>query len=301
MAASPVNIYGDVINNVLNIARSRVNDLILAPGGYPGGGEAGMQFTEAGGGSNLSTDLNPDGSLILRTQVIFNSAWRKFQKYLANLGYRLLIGDNLIITALPVNNNPDPAAQSWLSWNGFFNGTTFASTPALPQDFYAPLKIRERITGQNSLFFPMTCALDGLRNQFIRTVLNRQWEWRTNALYLPGATSITDLQFRYVRYLPDYPDQNYYIANTPWYLQKLPIPGCASALAWYVAYEATFPGDEQTGQESQAANPGMAMTMLQNAENEANLVFNDQARADQRTNNRRRPRGGPSGSNRGYR
>lgn len=290
MAAVPVYIYGDTPNQILNTARIRINDLVLPSQGYPGGSNPGQQFSEVGGGV-AAPEQNPDGTLIDRTQILFNSAYRKFQKYLANLGYRLLTGDNLIISSLPPNTNVDPSAQSWLSWNGFFNGTTFAATPALPQDFYAPLKIRERQSGQNSIFIPMRCSLDGLRNIMIRTVLNRQWEWRTNGLYLTGATATTDLQIRYTRFLPALPDPNYFVANTPWYEQMLPVPGCLSAMAWYVAYEVLV---LRAGELADAA-----VTALQNAEDEANKVFNDQARADQRTNCRRRPRGG--GRPRSYR
>lgn len=289
MATVPTYIYGDTANAVLNTARSRVDDLILTPAGSPSGSDPGQQQTQVGGG-NLLAELNDDGSLCLRTQIIFNSAWRKFQKDLGNLGYRQLIGDNLIISSLPINTNPDPAAQSWLSWNGFFDGTNFHSTPALPADFCAPLKIRERLSGENSIFIPMLCSLDGLRSGFVRTVLNRQWEWRSNALYLPGATAITDLNFRYTRFLPDLVETVDGLVTTPWYYQILPVPRCLSALAWYVAIEVAFPRGDGDGYASARAE----------AMGEMELVFNDQARADQRTNNRRRPRGGMSGS-RGYR
>jgi hypothetical protein len=292
MATQPTYLYGDTANAVLNTARSRVNDLILTPPGSPTGSDPGQQLTQVGGGTLLA-ETNPDGSLCLRTQIIFNSAWRKFQKDLGNLGYRLLIGDNLIIPSLPVNVNPDPAAQSWLSWNGFFDGTNFTTVPSLPANFLAPLKIRERQSGTNSLFIPMLCSLDGLRGQFVRTVLNRQWEWRQNALYLPGATSLTDLQLRYITFFPDLTETTVGSATIPWYYQTLPVPRCLSALAWYVAIEVVFPrGDEQGYSEARAEAMG-----------EMELVFNDQARADQRTNNRRRPRGGSSrsrGSRLGY-
>ena len=290
MATQPVYIYGETPNTILNIARSRVNSMVLTPSGFPGGSDPGSQFNEVGGGDSLSTELNPDGSIIFKTQIIFNAAYRKFQKYLANLGYRLLIGDNLVIEELPPNTNTDPSSQSWLSWNGFWNGTVFTATPALPEDFYAPLKIRERINGQDTVFIPMRCALDGLRNIQVRGIYNGQWEWRTNALYLTGATSTTDLQFRYIRYLPNLPDPNYYLPGTVWYEQKLPIVGCASALAWYIAYEALCPNPDAPG----------AADVLAQAQGEADLVFNDQARADQRTNCRRRPRGGAGSSRRGY-
>ncbi len=288
MATLPTYIYGDTANYVLNLARSRVDDLVQTPAGQPFDvTDPGRQLTQQGGAA-LLRELNPDASETNRTWVIFHAAYRKMQKYLGNLGYRLMIGDNLQLTITP-NSNADPSAQQWISWNGFFDGTTFGLAPALPQDFIAPLKMRSRISGQNAVFTPMRCSLDGLPPYCAtRGVINTLWEWRGNGLFLLGGTANNDLQIRYTTYLPDLLTD---ITN-PWYYQKLPIPRCASALAWYIAYEVCFPrGDE----------PGAAATMAQ-AEGEADMVFNDQARADQRTNNRRRPRGGGSSSNNsGYR
>ncbi len=279
MATLPVYIYGDTANDILNVARSRVRDLMLTAQGFPGGADPGEQFTEVGGGTT-AVELNPDGSLILRTQIVFNAAWRKFQKYLSNLGYRLLIADNFVLASVPSNVSADPTVQSWLSWNGFYNGATVASTPALPLDFYAPLRIAERISGQSPIgfFTPMTVALEGLRNRFPRSAMNRQWEWRSNALYLPGTTGGTDMQFRYTRRLPDLPDPNYYVANTPWYEQMVPIPDSLSPLAWFVAHEVLLLRADETS----AAGAGLA---LKNGMDEADQIFNDQARSDQRPKN----------------
>ncbi len=268
MSTQPTYIYGDTANAILNTARSRVNDLIQTPVGAPTGADGGQQLTQVGGAA-LLTELEADGSLALRTQIIFNSAYRKFQKYLANLGWRGLI-DTITISSLPINANADVTIQSWLSWNGNFNGTTFAASPALPSTFYAPLKLRERVTGSNAAFTPMDSALDGLRNIPTRSALNRQYEWRKNALYFIGASGLTDLQIRCITFFPDLVASG--SPATPWYYQIVPIPGCLSALAWYIAYEVCFPrGDE----------PGAAAA-LSNAEDEAGKVFNDQARADQR-------------------
>lgn len=280
--------YGDTVNTALQIARSRVSLKVWPPDSFPGEATPGQQFTEAGGGSGLATDVNPDtsGSLVLRTQIIVNGAWRKMQKYLANLGYRLLIGDNLIISRLPANSNPDPSEESFLSWNGFWDGMNFHDDIKLPQDFYAPLFVKERLTGQNAFFIQMASQPDGLLPYQVRVIYNQQWEWRQNALFLPGALAETDLQFRYIRYLPNFPDPNYPIENTPWYLQVLPIPGCTSAFAWYIAYEALMGSDD----------PDATQRALGNAETEAGLIFNDQGRADQRVNSRRRPRRGAYGS-----
>ena len=269
MATLPTYIFGDTVNAVLNTARSRVDDLIQTPAGSPSGSDPGQQFTEVGGGTLLA-ELNPDGSLVLRTQVIFNSAWRKFQKYLGNLGYRSLI-ETIIISNIPANTNPDVGVQSWLSWNGNFNGSTFASTPALPSEFVAPLKIRERVNGATTQFVPMITALDGLRNVPIRTTLNRQWEWRNSALFFIGATGPTDLQIRAIKRYPDFVGDVTQSPALPWYYQLVPIPDCLSALAWYVAYEVAAP---RIGQDA-------AQAILNTAEDEAGEVFNGQARADQ--------------------
>jgi len=266
MAAVPQYLFGDTANAVLNTARSRVDDLILTPSGSPTGADPGQQLTQVGGGTLLA-ELNPDGSLCLRTQVIFNSGYRKLQNYLANLGYRLMTGMQ-IVTGIPANSAADPGANTWLSFNGCFNGTTLSGSPALPMDLYQPLKLRDRPTGNNA-FQPMLNAQDGLLNIAARAALNRQWEWRNNAIYFQGATAITDLQIRYRKFFPDLV-VNLYVQG-PWYYQPLPIPGCLSALAWYIAYEVCVP---RIGEANSAG-------VLANAQDEADKIFNDQARADQ--------------------
>jgi hypothetical protein len=268
MATVPLYTFGDTANAVLNTARSRVDDLILTPAGSPVGADPGQQLTQVGGGTLLA-ELNPDATLCLRTQVIFNSGYRKLQKYLANLGYRLLNG-KAIVESLTANVNADVGAESWLSWNGYFNGTTFAGTPVLPPDLYAPIKVRERVHGTGA-FQSMLNALDGLLNVPSRSALSRQWEWRGGALYFIGASGPTDLQLAYIKYLPDLV-VNLYVTG-PWYYQPLPIPGCLSSLAWYIAYEVCVPRIGEAGSAG----------ILANAQDEADKIFNDQARADQRT------------------
>lgn len=269
MATVPTYIYGDTCNAVLNTARSRVDDLILTPAGSPTGADPGQQLTQVGGGTLLA-ELNPDSSLCLRTQIIFNSAWRKFQKYLSNLGYRPLI-DSKIVASIPANVNADTGSNTWISWNGTFDGTAFSGSPALPADLIAPLKVRERAHG-NGGFSPMVNALDGLLNLSTRTGLNRMWEWRNGAIYFIGATASTDIQIRYIKYFPDF-IANSPLTVTPWYYQIVPIPQALSPLAWYVAYEVLVP---RIGEQAAAG-------ALQNAQDEADLIFNDQARADQRS------------------
>ena len=272
MAAGPVFLLGDVVNDVLNVARARVNDMVLTAQGYPGGAYPGWQFNEVGGG-DTSSGVNPDGSLILQTQVMFNTAWRRLQKYLSDLGYRLFTADNVPVRGLNPNTNPDPTIQSWISWNGYFDGNVLNTIPVLPGDFYSPLKVYERTSGLNSFYSPMRNALEGLRNQLPRGPLNPQDEWRQGALYLPGATGPTDLLLEYRRKLSDYPDPLQ--APLPWYYQILPVPDCQSSLAWFVAAEVLALRSNQDTADA-------AIMCDANAKNEADMIFNAQARGDQR-------------------
>lgn len=252
MATAPSYLYGDTCNAVLNTARSRVDDLILTPANSPTSTtDPGLQLTQVGG-ATLLAETDSAGNPVPRTQIYFNSGWRKFQKYLSNLGYRFMI-DTKILAGI--------GSVTWISWN---------TTPALPADLIAPLKVRERTSGSGT-FSPMVNCLDGLLNVAPST-LNRMWEWRNGAIQLPGASGSTDLQIRYIKYYPDFV-ANSPATNTPWYYQLVPIPQALSPLAWYVAYEVLVP---RIGEAA-------AAPCLQNAQAEADLMFNDQARADRRS------------------
>lgn len=263
--SAPSYIYGDTPNAVLNLARARINDLLITPAGSPSG-SGDLQTTQVGGGT-LLMELDSLGAVFLPTQVFFMAAWRRMQRYLASLGYRLQIATE-IISSFPANASSDPAIESWLSWNGSYNGSSLAGSPALPSDFIAPLKIRERVHGSTP-FLPMVNALDGLLNLPSKTTLNRQWLWQNQAIYFTGATGATDLQIRYIRLLPDIVATG----GTAWYLQPIPIPNCISALAWYVVYEVVV---ARAGEQ-------IAAGILSSAQFEADGIYNDQARADQRT------------------
>jgi hypothetical protein len=235
------------------------------------------------GGSNLLDVSTTDGSN--RTQVIFQSAYNRLANYLTDLGYRGLIGDNLIVGPIPANTNPDPTVQSYISWSEFFDGTNYWPSPILPYNFKAPLKVAERMSGTNALFSPMYCGLDGIHACLTRSIYNRLWEWREDRLYLPGAVGTTDLCFRYIKGFPSVQQ----IGTTPWYDLTIPIVGCEDALAYYIAAEVTA-----------ARGPEFVADLEARSQRAADLIFNNQARADQRVNMRRRPRSGGSRNNYWY-
>ena len=259
---------------VLNLARERINDLIATSANAPAPAQdSALNFTQVGG-INLLDVSTPSASQ--RTQVIFQAGWLDFMHYLKDQGYRTFIGGNLVIRGLPANTNPDPASESYISWTEFFDGQFFWPSPVLPPDFLSPLKMGERITGTNAPFTPMHCGIDGIQTGWVRGIYNRRWEWRENRLYLLGAIGQTDLQIRHLKGIPPIAA----IGNTPWYYLPLPVVGCETAVACYIA-----------ARVGSARGPEFVADMKAEAQQQADYVFNDQARADQRVNVRRIPHG----------
>lgn len=256
------------------MARECINDLLRTPAGAPApGNDPALNFTQIGG-SNLLDVSTPVASN--RTQVIFQTAYKKFRLRLEGLGHRIFIG-NLIIPGLPANTSPDPAAQSYISWTEFFDGQFYWPRPVLPTDFVAPLKMGERITGTNAPFTPMHCGIDGIQTGWIRGIYNRCWEWRENRLYLVGAIGPTDLQIRHIKGVPPVAA----VGNTPWYYLPIPVPDCETALSLRIA----------AGVGS-ARGPEFVADIVADAEAAEDILFNRQARADMRVNVRRIPRSG---------
>lgn len=204
----------DLLNVVINTARVRLNDVIktLAPVS----------------GKVLDSEQP-------FTQQSVNSAWRRLQEFLANMGYTKLQQETVLM-ALAGAVNTDPAVQAFVDWTGYNNGTTLDVTKALPQDAISPCYLWERANGGSSPnFLDMDQDLNGLP-AITKDFLNHRWEWRNDQIILPGATALTDLRIRYYSYLVDFVD-NSPTASTPWYNQPVPIMRSLNAFAYYICYE----------------------------------------------------------------
>lgn len=261
----------DNLTTVLNMARGRLNDEL--------------------------TTLQPVSGKVLKntqsfTQQTVNSAWRRFQDVLAERGYARLINE-VIIPNFPICTSTDPASQMWIDATGTFNGTVKLATPTLPADLAHPLKIWERWSNQNAPFCdpPMEKMLDGIPSNLKTTAL-RFWEWREDAVYVPGSQMLEDLRIRYVTYLPDFND----VAPNPlglppnqvagaWFVQPVPIMRSADSFSWYICGEFAAARGEDPAR------------FFKNGDDAINRVFNLDVQADQRVNIRRQPR---SGRGRGY-
>lgn len=258
----------DYLESVLQVARTRVNDAIASING------------------DILTDTQPF------TATMTNSAWRKLQAYLANLGYSRL-KQQFIAPAFPIVANLDPASQTFWSWIWYFDGTSYYAPPninVLPFDLIVPLRMWERPTGSNSYFQPMCMAPDGLPD-CRKTCWNRYFEWREDAIYMPGSLASMDFRIEYAAYLPDFAVTSNILGNpaimgpdgnplTPANM-VVPIMRCQSSLANYLAAELCMGRDDVDVQ-----------SFITSAEMDARLVMNNEVKLKQRTPVSRKPYGG---------
>ena len=240
----------DIVESVLNLARVRVNDAMASIAG------------------DVLTDVQPF------TQAMYNAAWRKFQSFLTYLGHSRF-KQSAVLLNFPVLANPDPATQVSLSWSGSFDGTSYYTSPALPQDLIIPLKIWERASGLSMAFHhhPMEQALDGLESRQVAHAFNGEWEWREDTIWMPGSMQAEDFKIEYAAYLPDAVTTG----QTNWTQQPVPVMRSLSPLANYMAAEFSAPrADLDAG------------TFLTQAEDETRQIYSVEARQKQRTTTSRR-------------
>jgi len=228
MGSPTINVTGVTgdtsLTTIMNLVRAIVNDAQAGATGTPGEGQI---ITD-------NTVISPF------TQPFLNSAIRE---------------DNVIFTNCPIVNSPtngpgayDPAVQTYLGFNGFFDGVQIWQSPALPGDVITVERVWERQTGTNNPFVPMIQPVFGLPsvNQGPR---NKVWEWRNDSIWMPGTISPVDLRLRYWCSLPTFFGSNIDFDNT-----YVPIIDCTDAVAYKTAYKyATMlgsPGAAGVGTES---------------------------------------------------
>lgn len=200
-----------VLSTIVEAARIRLNDAII-----PGG--------------EVLTDTASF------TVDYVNLAWQKFQQYLVGMGY-VTLEDETTISGLAAVQTLDPGVQTSLSWTGYNNGGSLDSGRFLPESLIRPLDVWERpnvaapAVNTNS-YQDMDEILHGLPSvpkQFFQQL----WEWRADAIYMPGATQATDLRIRFAKYLADFVAD----AIVAFALQPVPIMRCEDSFSGFIAYE----------------------------------------------------------------
>ena len=218
----------DTVEMVIQSARVRLNDAI----------------------QSINGDILTDTAAF--TSQAINNAWRRLQEYLVDRGYSKF-NEETIFTAVPAWGSADPGFFVSFNWANYINGAGPQAAPVLPQDLIAPLDLYERVSGSNSIFYPMDQVFNGLPTAnptggvTARDALNRLWEWRNETVYMPGATGQTDIRMRYAAYAADFAYNGGW--NSP-----VPIMRSLNSFSWFICGEIARPrADMDAGQFDQYA------------------------------------------------
>jgi hypothetical protein len=197
--------YGTV-EGVNNLARALVNDMLTSTAG------------------EILTDAAPF------TFPMLNMAADYFTRKLTSNGVKTFVKETLL-TPITACNFPglglggaDPGQQVNISDAGYFDGSEENYPPNLPSDMLAPLDLWERTTGSLERWEEMHEYTDGLPSM-VQGVRLRAWEWRTEAIWMPGATQTNDVKLRYEGSSAQFATPN----------DTVLIRGAQSALANYLA------------------------------------------------------------------
>jgi hypothetical protein len=174
MSISGVQRYPN-LQGMMDQFRSLIND--------DGGGNDGPQ------GGIIATNDAPF------TKPFLNKGIRWLYRKLRNVGDPALILDNYLLLGLPALTEPNPAVQVSLGFLGYFDGFAMHSQWTLPAGAMGIDRVWERASGTGLDFVPVRACPDGLAPR-MQTGRMREYEWRGNALWMPGALEAIDLRIR---------------------------------------------------------------------------------------------------------
>lgn len=163
------------LQSMMNLFRSSIND--------DGGGNDGPQ------GGIIATNDAPF------TLPFLNNAIQWLYRKLRNIGDPALIIDNYLVLGLPPLTQPNPAVQVSLGFLGYFDGFAEHGNWTLPAGAMGVDRLWERVSATGLNFHPMRAQPDGLQSRHQTSVM-REYEWRGNALWMPGALEAVDLRMR---------------------------------------------------------------------------------------------------------
>jgi hypothetical protein len=231
--------------------------------------------TVSGGAGRILTNQAPFSVQFL------DGALEELQDRIRNNGVVTLVRDNVILRNVTPVIQPNVQTQTFISAQGYYDGTTVHATPFLPGDLITLLRVWEMQTGSNFGFTEMTQATEGLPSCLQGPYLN-MWEWRDNKLCMIGSTETEDLRIRYIAQLqPIGPSTD----ENPWTSVSIAIPASIEALATLVAYRYA------------RARGGMATPAMQtDAMAYVKLITNRYIRQAQRVPYSRMPYGGYNSS-----
>lgn len=165
----------------------------------------------------------------------FCSAARELARQLRLVNASMLIGDNYVLTGIPPINGPmglavaDPAVQVNVGLTGYYDGSQMHANWKLPAGCFQVVRVWERETASQDNFQDLGEPSDGLAGVYQTSGFGR-WEWRQDAVYLPGSLDTRDLRFRWLMIL-----QPQFVVGVNPATTYLPIMDCEEAIARKIA------------------------------------------------------------------
>lgn len=173
--------YGS-LEAVTMLVRSLVNDTFAGATGTPGEGR-------------IVIDSAP---FII---PLYNNALNHLQRDLESRGFPANLSE-VVLTGLPPINGPlglsqsDPTIQPYLSYAGFWDGSTLHTNLTLPVNLLTPQRLWERQSAETNNFEEIFQAPAGL-NSVAQAGSLGQWDYRGDAIYFNGSINTMDLRMRY--------------------------------------------------------------------------------------------------------
>ena len=219
-----------VIEDVLSLVRSLLNDTFAGATGTPGEGRV---FT--------------DGAPFV--MPLLNYAMQMLALFLEGHSVPKPTVTVIISGITPVNGPlglsvPDPSITQNLSFDGFFDGLQTNNAITLPADFATPKKLEQRPTNSGLTFAEVESAADGVDSRYQDFSLGT-WEFSNDRLIWNGSLVEMDIRLRYVsatQFLRNVPTTAFSTTTMPWL-------SCQMALANFIAgafNESRVPGSGAT-------------------------------------------------------
>lgn len=212
-----------------------------------------------------------------------NAALEELQDKIGNNGVITLIKDNVILGPIPALSAADPTLQISIAYTGFYNGTSWTATPALPSDCRAVLRVWEQQIGSGLPFQDMQQSQDGLPSAYQTQYLNT-WEYRGDAIWMIGSTTQEQIRIRYESRFNALPADS---SQDDWNSTEISILSSVNALATIVAYNYA---------RARGTTPEMLQVMAADSEKMMRYIVRRYTRRAQTVPYRRNPYGWNNGT-----
>jgi len=129
---------------------------------------------------------------------LLNDSLEWFQNEVNNHGVESFVKETFLLSVTAAVFTPanDPGQQVNISDTGYFDGAVGHASPQVPVDLLVPLYLWERQNGSSENWVIVDEYPGGMPNKIPNSRF-AMWEWRQDAIYMPGATQTNDIRLRY--------------------------------------------------------------------------------------------------------